>query len=590
MVPIDGQVREGVGLLGSPSFEIPRSVQRDAKFVELAGGDELPRRLAAKNRHNLVTMGLYLLARWFHAFVLTLVARERRQTSRARSGALAIALVRPWSSSCSPCSTPCCWNGPARGSGPCGRRTAPSTTSTSGGMERFCKIHAGAHIVFNGTPFKSVIWRLLGVRLGRRLFDDGCGMAEKNLVTIGDDVTLNAGSNIQCHSQEDDAFKSDNITIGSGCTIGVGAMVHYGVTMGDGAVLAPDSFLMKGEEVPPHARWGGNPAMELPDTPPVEQVASRAPRSDGRPTVAETPIYGVVGVSPSIYLQRDPDPPYVRREVDDLLDHALERQRFVLVVGSSKAGASRSAIEAVRRRFPASPLVVPSDGARALAGLVGDAPVGGGPGPPVLWLDDLDRYLGDASGFDRELLRRLQRQDLGILIVATIDQARWDDLRGTRGEPGWAARRILEHATEIQLLAGLSAAERAEAERLYPEVDLDRGIGEPLAAAPALEWRYRLGRVDAPVGQAMVQAAVDWRRTGMTRPIAEWRAPPAVPAVPRGHAGRSARRPAQLRRGAGVGVPARGPTGRPAATGRPATVPRVRRVRPHRRPCRPACR
>src|SRR5262249_45682343 len=44
---------------------------------------------------------------------------------------------------------------------------------------------------------------------------------------------------------------------------GVGAMVHYGVTMGDGSVLAPDSFLMKGEEVPARARWGGNPAREM---------------------------------------------------------------------------------------------------------------------------------------------------------------------------------------------------------------------------------------------------------------------------------------------------------------------------------------
>ena len=40
-------------------------------------------------------------------------------------------------------------------------------------------------------------------------------------------------------------------------------MVHYGVSMGDGAVLAADSFLMKGEQVPPHAYWGGNPAEEM---------------------------------------------------------------------------------------------------------------------------------------------------------------------------------------------------------------------------------------------------------------------------------------------------------------------------------------
>ena len=61
----------------------------------------------------------------------------------------------------------------------------------------------------------------------------------------------------------------------------------------------------------------------------------------------------------------------MRREVDELLDRALQQQRFVLVVGPSKAGKSRSAIEAVRRRFPASRLVVPSDGAGALAGLAG---------------------------------------------------------------------------------------------------------------------------------------------------------------------------------------------------------------------------
>ena len=111
-----------------------------------------------------------------------------------------------------------------------------------------------------------MLWRLLGVRIGRRVFDDGCFLTERTLVTIGDNCTLNAGSVIQCHSQEDGAFKSDRTVIGAGCTLGVGAFVHYGVTMGDGAVLAPDSFLMKGEEIAPHGRWGGNPAIEIFDS------------------------------------------------------------------------------------------------------------------------------------------------------------------------------------------------------------------------------------------------------------------------------------------------------------------------------------
>ncbi|MFF3689787.1 hypothetical protein [Streptomyces sp. NPDC002187] len=43
-------------------------------------------------------------------------------------------------------------------------------------------------------------------------------------------------------------------------TLGVGAFVHYGTAIGDHAQLAADSFLMKGEEIPSHAGWGGNPA------------------------------------------------------------------------------------------------------------------------------------------------------------------------------------------------------------------------------------------------------------------------------------------------------------------------------------------
>ena len=108
-----------------------------------------------------------------------------------------------------------------------------------------------------------MLLRLLGARIGRRVFDDGVGLPERGFTTIGDDCTLNAGSVLQCHSQEDGGFKSDRIVLGAGCTLGASSWVHYGVTMGDGAKLATGSFLMKGEEVPPHALWGGNPAKEM---------------------------------------------------------------------------------------------------------------------------------------------------------------------------------------------------------------------------------------------------------------------------------------------------------------------------------------
>ena len=139
-----------------------------------------------------------------------------------------------------------------------------STTPYFWWHERLWKVPSDAYLqVFNGTPFKNVIWRLLGVKLGRGVFDDGCYLTERTLVSIGDHAMLNAGSKVQCHSQEDGAFKSGYTVIGADCTLGVGAFVHYGVTLGDGAMLDPDSFLMKGETVPPAARWGGNPATAV---------------------------------------------------------------------------------------------------------------------------------------------------------------------------------------------------------------------------------------------------------------------------------------------------------------------------------------
>ena len=58
-------------------------------------------------------------------------------------------------------------------------------------------------------------------------------------MTIGDDVVLNTGSVIQCHSLEDGTFTSDRTVIGSGAALGVAAFVHYGVTRGEGTFSGP---------------------------------------------------------------------------------------------------------------------------------------------------------------------------------------------------------------------------------------------------------------------------------------------------------------------------------------------------------------
>ena len=262
MIPLDGPVREGVGLLGSPPFEIPRSVDRDSRFDHLRTGEEFRRRLHAKNRYNLRTMALYLVHSCLNIGALALCVTAALAFYDTDADVLTAALFA--AATLVPAALYVLAERAVMGF----RRLQPTFCSIYDPyfwrIERMWKFTARTYLrMLDGTPFKSLLWRALGVRFGRRVFDDGCDIADRTLATVGDDCVLNAGSTIQCHSQEDGTYKSDRTTLGAGCTLGVGTFVHYGVTMGEGAVLVADSFLMKGEEVPAGARWGGNPAREM---------------------------------------------------------------------------------------------------------------------------------------------------------------------------------------------------------------------------------------------------------------------------------------------------------------------------------------
>jgi len=263
MIPVTGPVRTGTGLLGSPCFEIPRTVWRDRQFEQRTTFADRRRRLAAKNRHNALSIALHLLVRYLYVLGLLLVAfcpvavwdwPDWASTLAAIVGTLAftvgyfvlvervVTMIHPLQPRLCSIYQPEFWR-----------------------HERYWKVPATGYLhMFNGTAAKGVILRMLGVQIGSRVFDDGCKLTERSLVRIGDACTLNVGSKLQSHSMEDRVFKSDYISIGTGVTIGTAAFVHYGVSMGDGCELDSDAFLMKGEYVPPGARWRGNPAVEIP--------------------------------------------------------------------------------------------------------------------------------------------------------------------------------------------------------------------------------------------------------------------------------------------------------------------------------------
>lgn len=115
-----------------------------------------------------------------------------------------------------------------------------------------------------GTPFAAWLLRLLGCRLGRHSFIATSLFSEFDLVRIGDCVALNSGAVIQNHLFEDRIMKSSNLHIDHGCSVGNMSVVLYDTHMQHGAILGPLSLLMKGEIVPPGARWHGIPTVKTP--------------------------------------------------------------------------------------------------------------------------------------------------------------------------------------------------------------------------------------------------------------------------------------------------------------------------------------
>ena len=259
MIPIDGPIRENVGLLGSPAFEIPRMVDRDRDLN--ASISEETRRvcLRQKNLYNAVTALLFLASRWISIFAgLVLWTAAFANYERYGVFALFAATVAIGGASIA-------FFVLLERVSLAFKRLEPKLTSIYDPYfwfhERHWKLSESPITrLFSGTPFRAIILRAMGMKIGRKVFDCSRSITERTLTEIGDFTNLNEGCVLQAHSLEEGVFKSDYIRLGNGCSVGPGAFVHYGVSMGDHVVLDADSFLMKGEILDSQTGWRGNPA------------------------------------------------------------------------------------------------------------------------------------------------------------------------------------------------------------------------------------------------------------------------------------------------------------------------------------------
>ena len=243
--------------------------------------------------------------------------------------------------------------------------------------------------------------------------------------------------------------------------------------------------------------------------------------SAGLPRLSEV-TNDLLGVTPTRYSIEGNDPyvarPAADRAIRDLLRQPGPPYPFVIVWGTTKTGKSRTLAEALRATFDEDPVVVrplDSQALPELARLGIDRLVDHR--PAVVLLDDLD-----PAGLEALTAEVLNLVRGWAVIAATMTAQRRAEVLTASGVGTLARASLAAVSGEYEMTAEApSGNEKDEAERLYPGESFDGSIAETLVGARELIARYKASFDTNPAGCALLRAAIDFRRAGITRPVAE---------------------------------------------------------------------
>lgn len=240
---------------------------------------------------------------------------------------------------------------------------------------------------------------------------------------------------------------------------------------------------------------------------------------------------GVEAAAPQDLLPGGRTPDYLARDIDQSLARTIERARrrdgepHVILVGSSKVGKSRSLFEMLERQAPDLDLVAPVS-TSALSELLEleDRRVLDPARPHVLWIDDLEPFLGE--DLTLHLLRRWGQRFPEAIMVGTYGGKGSDSVASGR-TLATAADAILQHAQVIALettkshetasiLGSANPAERRLIERHGLAAFL---VGGPRLERKLLTSREYPGAPECPEGVAVVRSLIEWARCGRVDPL-----------------------------------------------------------------------
>ena len=111
-----------------------------------------------------------------------------------------------------------------------------------------------------GTPLLPWALRLLGMKVGRRVFMDTTDVTEFDCVTIGDEAELNVNCGPQTHLFEDRVMKIGAVRLGPRVSVGPASTILYDTEVGADVRLGPLTLVAKGERLPAGTDWTGSPA------------------------------------------------------------------------------------------------------------------------------------------------------------------------------------------------------------------------------------------------------------------------------------------------------------------------------------------
>ncbi|CAF3973115.1 unnamed protein product [Adineta steineri] len=106
------------------------------------------------------------------------------------------------------------------------------------------------------------LFRAYGAHIGENvIMPHILSITDYDLMTIGDDVRLNEGTQIQGHSFEQRILKLAPVSIGNSCVLMSGSIVMAGCKLMGNNRLYPGTLIMKNDQLPSNTHWKGVPAL-----------------------------------------------------------------------------------------------------------------------------------------------------------------------------------------------------------------------------------------------------------------------------------------------------------------------------------------